>query len=288
MAERIAFIGLGIMGGPMAGHLLKSGADLTVFNRTRTKAQPLAAAGAKVADSPAAAAQEADIVFLCLTDTPDVDAVLFGDGGIADAMKAGSIVVDHSTVSPAASERWAARLAEKQIGFIDAPVSGGDSGARAGTLSIMCGGQAADVDRVRPFFAAFGKTVTHCGVAGQGQATKLVNQVLVLGTLAAVCEAMLLTQTAGLDPATTLAAVGGGAAKSWQLEQLWPKIAAGDFAPGFRIDLALKDLRLVTQYAAERHIALPGVDRVRGLYETLVATGHATEGTQAMIKAMKV
>ena len=270
----------------MAGHLLQSGLGLTVYNRTRAKTADLAAVGAKVADSPADAARDATATFLCLTDTPDVEAVLFGENGVADAALPGSVVVDHSTVSPTASAGWADRLAERGIGFVDAPVSGGDSGARAATLSIMCGGDKTSFERVRPWLGIVGKTITHCGPAGQGQATKLINQVLVLGTLAAVCEAMALTRAGGLDPATTLAAVSGGAAKSWQLEQLWPKIAAGDFAPGFRADLALKDLRLVLAYAEDAGLKLPGVERIEALYATLVAQGHAADGTQILAQAV--
>lgn len=284
MKERIAFIGMGIMGQPMAGHLLKSGAELTIYNRTRSKCEPLAALGATVADTPADAAKEADVTFLCLSDTPDVEAVLFGENGVAAAAKPGSIIVDHSTVSPTASARWAKKIAEQTVGFVDAPVSGGDTGAKNATLSIMCGGDADHLDRVRPLLKKMGKTITHCGPAGQGQATKLINQVLVLGTLAAVCEAMALTKAGGLDPATTLQAVGGGAAASWQLQNLGPKIAAGDYTPGFRVWLALKDLFLVENYAKETGIELPGIERITRLYAKLLKDGYSKEGTQALAR----
>lgn len=286
MNDRIAFIGLGIMGLPMAGHLLKSGAALTVFNRTRSKADPLAAAGASVADTPAGAADGASAIFLCLNDTPDVEAVLFGQDGVVTTAKPGSVVVDHSTVSPTTSRDWARRLAERQVGFVDAPVSGGDIGAKNATLSIMCGGESAHFGRVQPYLKRMGQTITHCGPAGSGQATKLVNQVLVLGTLAAVCEAMRLIETAGLDPQITLAAVGSGAAKSWQLENLGPKIAAGNYSPGFRINLARKDLRLVLEYARDAGVNLPGIERVRDLYES-IKDQHDGDGTQALIHAMR-
>ena len=286
MKDRIAFIGLGIMGLPMAGHLVRAGFDVTVYNRTKAKAAPLVDAGAKLADSPAAAAKGATAIFLCLTDTPDVEALLFSESGVAAGAMAGSIVVDHSTVSPVATRDWAKRLAEQGVGFIDAPVSGGDTGAKNATLSIMCGGDASHLDRVRPYLENMGKTITHCGPAGSGQVTKLVNQVLVLGTLAAACEGMRLIETAGLDAGTTLAAVGGGAAKSWQLENLGPKIAAGDFAPGFRIDLARKDLRLVMEYAKDAGVTLPGIERVQALYES-IKDKHDRDGTQALIHAMR-
>lgn len=280
----IAFIGLGIMGLPMGGHLLAAGHRLTVHTRTKSKAAPLLAAGATWADSPAAAAAKTNVVFVCVNDTPDVDAVLFGDNGVFDTAKPGTIVVDHSTISPAATRGFAARLAGKIVMLIDAPVSGGDSGAKAATLSVMCGGHRDAFDAVRPLLNCFGKTVTYCGASGQGQATKLVNQVLVLGTLAAVCEAMALVRTGGLDPSATLSAVVGGAAASWQIQHLGPKIAAGDYAPGFRVDLALKDLRLVLEYANESGVALPTIERLRGLYDTLVRTGHAGDGTQALAR----
>lgn len=287
MLRSISFIGLGIMGKSMAGHLLKTpGASLAVFNRTKSKADDLLAAGATWADSPAAAAQGADMIFLCVSDTPDVEHVLFGGDGVTAGAKAGAIVVDHSTISPAATKQFAHRLAEKRIRLIDAPVSGGDTGAKNATLSIMCGGDKAAFEVVLPLLQRTGKTITYCGPSGQGQATKLVNQVLVLGTLAAVCEAMTLVKKSGLDPHTTLAAVGAGAAASWQLQLLGPKIAAGDFVPGFRCDLAAKDLRLVMEFADDQKLALPNIALVRQLYNAVIAAGDAGEGTQALYKAL--
>ena len=287
MSRPLAFCGLGIMGLPMAGHLLAAGHRLTVYNRTAAKAKPLADAGAAVAATPADAARDARVVFLCLTDTPDVGAVLFGPDGVAETARPGTVVVDHSTISPTATEDFAVRLAERGVLLLDAPVSGGDAGAKAATLSIMAGGDPAAFAAVRPLLEILGKTITHCGPAGRGQATKLVNQVLVLGTLAAVCEAIALTEAGGLDPATTLAAVGGGAAKSWQLDNLWPKIAAGDFSPGFRADLALKDLRLVEAYAGASGVRLPGIARVAGLYARLIQQGRGGEGTQTLVHAVR-
>ena len=284
MTRDLAFIGLGIMGLPMAGHLLAARYRVTVHTRTRLKADSLVTAGAEWAASPADAAGRVDIVFVCVNDTPDVEAVLFGKHGVAASARPGTVLVDHSTISPAATRDFAARLARQGVKLIDAPVSGGDSGAKAGTLSVMCGGDREAFDAVRPLLEHVGKTITYCGGSGQGQATKLVNQVLVLGTLAAVCEAMALVRTGGLDPATTLSAVGGGAAASWQLQHLGPKIAAGDYTPGFRVDLALKDLRLVLELASEMGVALPTIDRLRGLYDTLARTGHAGDGTQALAR----
>ncbi|MGN6727848.1 MAG: NAD(P)-dependent oxidoreductase, partial [Tepidisphaeraceae bacterium] len=269
----LAFIGLGIMGLPMAGHLLRAGNDVTVYSRTKSKAEPLLRAGAKWADTPAAAASKAVTTFICVTDTPDVEAVLFGEQGVAAGALLNSIIVDHSTISPSATQAFAKRLAERKLALIDAPVSGGDTGAKNATLSIMCGGERQAFDRVRPLLETMGKTITYCGPSGAGQLTKLVNQVLVLGTLNAVCEAMTLVKSGGLDPATVLAAVGAGAAKSWQLENLAPKIAAGDFEPGFMVDLAQKDLRLVLEQADAAQLALPGTAWVHQLFNTVQKLG---------------
>lgn len=285
MSQNVAFIGLGIMGLPMAGHLLGAGNRVVVHTRTRAKADGLLAHGATWADSPADAARGADVVLVCVTDTPDVEKVLLGDAGVIHGARPGTIVVDHSTISPAATQSMAQELAKKQITLIDAPVSGGDVGARNATLSIMCGGDAAAYEKVRPLLEKMGKTITLCGPSGAGQITKLVNQVLVLGTLNAVCEAIRFAEKGGLDIAKTLAAVGAGAARSWQLEMLGPKIAAHDFAPGFMIDLATKDLRLVIEYAKQAGVNVPTMEKVLGDYNTL--HGHGRSGTQALYLAQK-
>jgi 3-hydroxyisobutyrate dehydrogenase-like beta-hydroxyacid dehydrogenase len=276
------FIGLGIMGGAMAGRLLAAGVPLHVFTRTKARAEPLITAGAVWANSPAAVTADADVVFVCVTDTPDVQAVLFGPAGVAAGARPGTIVVDHSTISPGATRRFAADLASRGVTLLDAPVSGGDIGARNGTLSIMVGGDAGALDRVRPLLAHMGKTITHCGPSGAGQLTKLVNQVLVSVTNLAVCEAMHLATAGGLDPATTIAAVGGGAAASWQLANLAAKMTAGDFAPGFMVDLQRKDLRLVLAAADEAGVDLKAVARVNGLFDQLSSEGRGRDGTQAL------
>lgn len=275
------------MGAPMAGHLLKAGYPLTVHNRTRSKADALLSAGAQWADTPADAARSSDVVFVNVPDTPDVEKVLLGAGGVIETARPGTIVVDHSTISPTETRRFAVELARRQITLLDAPVSGGDVGARNATLTIMVGGDAQALERVRPLLQTLGKTITHCGDSGAGQITKLVNQVLVLGTLNAVCEAMALIRKSGLDPTTTLNAVGAGAAKSWQLENLGPRIAAGDYAPGFMIDLAQKDLKLVLDYAAELNLALPQIALVRQLYASVQAMGGGRLGTQALYRAIE-
>ncbi len=285
--SRLAFVGLGIMGRPMAGHLLVGGHRLVVHTRTRATADELLSRGAVWADSPGAAADGADVVFTCVTDTPDVRAVLLGDGGVVRAARAGMVVVDHSTISPEATREFAAELSGHGATLLDAPVSGGDVGARAGTLSIMVGGPAEAFERVRPLLGLMGKTVTHCGPVGAGQLTKLVNQVLVSVTNLAVCEAMTLATAGGLDPAATIAAVAGGAAGSWQLANLGPKMIAGDFAPGFMVDLQAKDLRLVLEAAAGAGVELTTVRRVAELFERLREAGRGREGTQALFDAVR-
>jgi 3-hydroxyisobutyrate dehydrogenase len=283
----LAFIGLGIMGLPMAGHLLAAGHTLAVNNRTKAKAQPLLDRGATWAETPAAAAAAADVVFTCVTDTPDVEAVLLGPGGVVEAPRPGLVVVDHSTISPTATRRMAGDLAARGVTLLDAPVSGGDLGARNATLSIMVGGDPAAFDRVRPLLAHMGKTFTHCGPSGTGQLTKLVNQVLVCVTTLAVSEALTFATKAGLDPQKTIAAVAGGAAGSWQLQNLGPRMVAGDFAPGFMIKLQTKDLRLVAEAVAELGLSLPALSHVTTLFDRAMADGRADEGTQALFAVVK-
>ena len=283
----LAFLGLGIMGRPMAGHLLTGGHPLAVHTRTPSTAADLLAGGATWADSPADAAAGADVVFVCVPDTPDVQAVLLGDRGVIASARPGTVVVDHSTIAPAATRAMAVALAGRGVTLLDAPVSGGDVGARNRTLSIMVGGDAAAFDRVRPLLALMGKTITHCGPSGAGQLTKLVNQVLVSVTNLAVCEALALAAAGGLDAGVTIGAVAGGAAGSWQLSNLGPRMAAGDFAPGFKVDLQAKDLRLVRAAAADAGVSLPAVDRVAELFARLQHAGRGGDGTQALYDAVR-
>ncbi len=284
---RLAFIGLGIMGRPMAGHLLRAGHRLTVHTRTRPTADELLSAGAVWTDTPAAAAADADMVFICVPDTPDVRAVLLGPGGVIQSARPGAVVVDHSTISPTATREMATILAERGVTLLDAPVSGGDVGARNATLSIMVGGPADAFERVLPLLGVMGKTVTHCGPSGAGQLTKLVNQVLVSVTNLAVCEALSLARAGGLDMAKTIAAVSGGAAGSFQLSQLGPKMSAGDFAPGFMVDLQAKDLRLVREAADSFGLSLDTVAHVAQLFATLQREGRGRDGTQALFDAVR-
>lgn len=282
MKERLAFIGLGIMGAPMAGHLLSAGHALVVNTRTKSRADELLSRGATWADTPARAAAEADVVFTCVPDTPDVEAVVRGRDGILASARRGLVVVDHSTISPTATREMNAALNAKGAQLVDAPVSGGDVGAKNATLSIMAGGDAAAFERVRPLLAQMGKTITYCGPGGAGQLTKLVNQILVSINNLAVCEALNFARRNGLDPQKTIAAVAGGAAGSWQLANLGPRMVAGDFAPGFMIKLQLKDLRLAVAAAREAGLDLAGLDLVCNLFDRGNREGRGNEGTQAL------
>jgi 3-hydroxyisobutyrate dehydrogenase len=282
MNPRLAFIGTGIMGAPMAGHLLATGYPLTLHSRTKSRAEELLRRGAAWADSPAAAARDADVVFINVPDTPDVEAVAAGNNGILSVARPGLIVIDHSTISPAATRRINEALSARGAKLLDAPVSGGDVGAKNATLSIMVGGDESAFVRARPLLERLGKTITYCGPSGSGQLTKLVNQVLVSVTNLAVCEALVLARKGGLDPQKTVAALAGGAAGSWQLSNLGPRMLVGDFKPGFMIDLQVKDLRLVLEAAQELGLKPAAVGLVKRLFEAAQAQGRGREGTQAL------
>ncbi|MFN4243056.1 MAG: NAD(P)-dependent oxidoreductase [Tepidisphaerales bacterium] len=286
MPERIAFIGTGVMGAPMAGHLLAAGHALTVHNRTPEKAYGLVARGAKLSSSPAEAARDADVVFINVRDTPDVLEVCLGEHGVLRTVRRGTVVVDHSTISPAAAREVAERLAGAGADFLDAPVTGGDVGARAGTLSIMVGGTESAFERVLPLLRLMGRTITHTGPVGTGQLTKLVNQILVSVTNLATCEALAFAAKNGLNLEKTLEAVSGGAGGSWQLSNLGPKMLAGDFRPGFTIDLQQKDLRLVLEAAERAQVSLLATSLVHQLFSAAQAAGFGHEGTQALFKVV--
>jgi 3-hydroxyisobutyrate dehydrogenase len=285
--DSVAFIGLGIMGLPMAGHLLEAGCKLTVHTRTKSKAEGLLARGARWADTSAEAARSGTATFICLPDTPDVEKVVLGDQGVIAGAPANSVVIDHSTISPAATREIAKALAAKNVGFLDAPVSGGDIGAKNATLSIMVGGEEEQFEHARRLLAHLGKTITYCGPSGAGQLTKLVNQILVSITNLAVSEALAFATKCGLDPQKTLAAVGGGAAGSWQLSNLGPKMIAGDFKPGFTIKLQHKDLRLALEAAAECGLDLRALNLVQGLFGDALKEGRGEEGTQALYAVVR-
>lgn len=287
MKESIGFIGLGIMGGAMAHNLLKAGFDLCVWNRTPNRMTPLAEAGAAVGGSPADVASQSDIIIICVSDTPDVEEVTFGKQGIIQEAHSGMLVIDCSTISPEATRGIAARLQEKGIHFLDAPVSGGSEGAAKGTLSIMVGGDATQFERASSVFQAMGKTITHVGEVGAGQTVKLVNQILVVGNMLAISEALLFAQGGGLDLQKTLEAVGGGAAGSWMLNNRGPQLIKRDFRPGFTIDLQQKDLRLVLEAADQMGIPLPATSLIFQLYRALQQRGHGSDGNHALAQALE-
>lgn len=285
---QLGYIGLGIMGLPMARNLLDASYSLTVWNRTPGKAKPLLDAGASLADSPAAlAAIGPAVIFINVTDTPDVEAILFGEQGLAATAKPGTIIVDHSTISPDATRDFAKRLAEQGIDFIDAPVSGGDIGAQQGTLSIMVGGRDEAVQAVMPMLEVVGGKIVHLGRSGLGQACKACNQVAGMVTLLGVCEAMALAKKSGLDLDKMIQVVGGGAAGSWQLTNLGPKIAEGDHDPGFMIDLVIKDLAIVLETAKRAGLPLDATAQVADLFQQVAAQGGGRLGTQAVAIAIE-
>lgn len=287
MTEKIGFVGLGIMGSGMARNLIEKGHDVTVWNRTASRAEDLAAAGATVAGSPKAVAAGCEITMICVSDTPDVEAVLHGPEGLLAGLSAGDLVIDHSTISPSATIRFAKEAAEAGAAWLDAPVSGGSEGAARGTLSIMVGGDRADFERAEPYFQAFGTTITHVGPVGSGQMVKLVNQILVVGTQLAVSEALLFAEAGGLDLEKTLSAVTGGAAGSWMLANRGPQMIVRDWRPGFTIDLQQKDLRLVLDAADELGAPLPGTSLVFQMYRALQRRGLGGDGNHALVKALE-
>jgi 3-hydroxyisobutyrate dehydrogenase len=285
---RVGFIGLGIMGRPMAKHLIDAGHSLTVWNRSQPGIDDVVAHGALAGASPADVASKSEVVFTMVGDSPDVEAVALGDEkGIIIGAQPGLIHVDMSTISPAVTRWIAESYAAKGIEMLDAPVSGGEGGAINATLSIMVGGKADVFERCRPLFEALGKTITYCGPIGAGQTTKLCNQVAVAVTNMAVCEALVLAAKAGVPPTTMLQAIGGGAASSWQLLNLGPKMIEGDFRPGFKVWHQQKDLRLALEVARETALPLPATALVAQLFATVEADGHREEGTQALVKALE-
>jgi len=280
----IAWIGTGIMGAPMARNLLSAGHRLRVHNRTLKRAQPLAAEGATIAADPVEAARGADAIFIMVPDTPDVESVV---AKIEPALTRGQLVIDMSTIAPAVERAIAARLAKSGVDYLDAPVSGGETGAIEATLTIMVGGDESAFTRARPFFEALGRRVTWMGASGAGQMTKLANQIAVALTLEAAAEALLLAERGGLDPARVLEAISAGAAASWQLQNLGPKIIARDWRPGFFIKLIRKDLRLVGEAARECDLALPGLALMNSMFNAAAAVGHDMDGTQAVAAALE-
>ncbi len=283
----VGFIGLGIMGLPMAGHILKAGYPVTVYNRTRSKTRSLEAEGADVAASPREVAANSRMIITMVSDSPDVQEVVAGPEGVLDGIRPGSVVMDMSTISPQVERDLDRQLQEKGCALVDAPVSGGDVGAQNATLAIMAGGDREAFDRAVPIFETMGKTITYCGPVGSGQLTKLCNQILVAVTLMGVSEALIFAGKNGLDQRVMIEAVKGGAAGSWQLSNLAPRVVNRDFAPGFMVDLIQKDLRLVMESGAAAQAALPATSLVNQLFRTSQARGEGLEGTQALVKVLE-
>lgn len=275
------------MGVPMAENLLKAGFVVTVNSRTKAKADPVISAGAQWADTPALAAQAADVVITCVTDTPDVEKVLLGENGVIHSARPGLICIDMSTISPDATVRMGKTLKDAGVKLLDAPISGGQIGAQKRLLSIMVGGEREVFEKVLPIFQAMGKTITHCGPLGAGQRTKLANQVMVIHTIMSIAEGLAFAESAGLDLQTTLDVTSAGAAGSHSLKALGPKIIAGDFDPAFMVDLQLKDLKLVMEYAKSIGQPLPGVDLANKLLSKLKEQGRGKNGTQALIDIIR-
>jgi 3-hydroxyisobutyrate dehydrogenase len=278
----IGWIGAGIMGSSMVGHLLRAGHPVVVHSRTRARCEPLLAAGATWADSPREAAASAEIVCTNVGMPAELDEVMFGSAGAISAARRGQVFIDFGTSKPSASRRIAAAAAEKGAEALDAPVSGGDIGARNATLSIMVGGNADAFARAEPIFSRLGKTIVHQGGAGAGQRTKIVNQVLVAANTLGMCEAVHLAIAAGLDPQKVLASVGGGAAASWSISVLAPRVLNGDFEPGFLVEHLVKDLRIAREEAGELGLSLPLVELCLARYEALLAAGFGRKGTQGV------
>jgi len=282
-------MGLGIMGAPMAGHLLAAGYNVTVANRSRGAAvAALLASGATWAESPAALAAESDIIITILGFPADVEAVWQGPDGLIAHARPGALLIDMTTSSPGLARLLAQEAASRGVGALDAPVSGGEAGARNAALSIMLGGAAADVARAMPVFETLGKTIRHMGGPGAGQHTKMCNQIALASTLMGVAESMAYARSAGLQGAAVLEALGPGAAGSFQLAMLGPKMIAQDFAPGFMLKHFIKDLGIALAEAEAMGQALPGLAQVKRLAEMAAATAGPDAGTQAIIAALTV
>ena len=283
---RLGWIGTGIMGGAICGRLLDAGFPLTVTSRSRGRAEPLLARAAAWADSPAAVAAASDCVFTCVGFPDDVREVVLGPQGVLAGLLPGTMFVDMTTSEPSLARTIAAEAAAKGIAALDAPVSGGDIGAREGRLTVMAGGDAGTIDRLAVVWPVISARVVHCGPPGAGQHTKMANQVAIASTMIGTCEALLYAQRAGLDLAKVLEAITPGAAGSWSLQNLAPRIVAGDLAPGFLVEHFIKDLGIVLAECRRMGLVLPGVGLAEQLYRSAAAHGHGRSGTQALVVAL--
>jgi 3-hydroxyisobutyrate dehydrogenase len=284
---RVGFVGLGIMGLPMARNAVTAGFPVTVTNRTQDKAEPLRSAGATVVATPREVAERSDIVVTMVTNAPDVETVTFGADGIAEGAHDGLLVIDMSSISPVAARSFAERAQAKGFKTLDAPVSGGEIGAIEARLSIMVGGDDGDVERARPLFEALGKTIVHIGGHGAGQACKLANQIAVAINNLGVSEALVFAAAMGIDLERTRQVIAGGAGSSWAMQNYAPKMLAGDFKPGFMVDHQQKDLRNVLDAAYSAHVSLPGTALAHALYNALQQDSGGREGNLAIIKVIE-
>lgn len=283
---RLGWIGTGVMGRSMAGHLMDKGFAVTVYNRSKDKAQPLVEKGAKWAASPKELAAQSDVVFSIVGYPSDVRSVLLGDDGALAGIKSGGVIVDMTTSEPSLAVEIAAACKAKGVHSVDAPVSGGDVGAREARLSIMIGGDKEVVDALKPCWEAMGKTIVHQGPAGAGQHTKMVNQTLIASGMIALAEALLYAYKAGLDLNTVLQSVGGGAAGSWSLANYGPRIIANNFDPGFAIEHFVKDMGIALDEAKRMGLVMPGLALAHQLYISLRSTGRGRNGVQALQLAL--
>ena len=283
----IGFIGLGTMGRPMVRNLLKAGFKVTIYGRRKPVVDELVAAGAVAAGSPAEVARPSDVVITMLPDSPDVKLVVTGENGILSGARSGMTVIDMSTISPSVTREIAGLAAAKGVDYLDAPVSGGETGAVAGTLSIMVGGRQETYEKYLPIFQALGKNIVYMGESGMGQTAKLCNQVICVLNIQAACEGLMLGAKAGLDVEKLLSVVSAGAAGSWMLSNLAPKMLERDFEPGFKVKLQQKDLRLALAAADELDLPLPGTSLVHQLFNAVEAAGMGEKGTQALITALE-
>lgn len=283
--KKIGFIGTGVMGSYMAGHLIDAGYDVTLYSRTREKAEETGKRyGGKVAGSVREASEGKDIIITMVGYPRDVEEVYFGEGGIIDSADKGTYLIDMTTSSPDLAVRISGAAKKKQLQAIDAPVSGGDTGARLGTLSIMAGGDRKDIEDMKPVFEILGKSINYMGPAGSGQHTKAANQIIVAGNTAAYTEALIYAQEAGIDPDLMLKAVSGGAAGSWQIDNMAPRVRKGDFEPGFFIKHFIKDMKIAKEEMEKNGKELKVLNEVLSMYEKLAEEGYENLGTQALIK----
>ena len=285
--QKAGWIGTGVMGAPMCGHLLSAGYPLSVSSRTRSKADALIEQGASWCETPAQVAAQSDIVFTTVGRPDEVREVYFGEKGVFAGLQAGAVVVDMGTTPPSLTREISDRAISLSAHAVDAPVSGGDVGARNASLTVMAGGEEAIVDKLRPLFECMAKTVAWMGEAGNGQHTKMANQLAVAGTMIGVCEALVYAARAGVELENLVAVISRGAAGCWTLDNLAPRIVKGDDAPGFMVDHFVKDLGIALSECEQMGLSLPGLELANSLYQQLQAIGHGQSGTQALIHAIR-